>query len=249
LPNGHTVLFDCGSSTLSDDLHQCLAPFLRHEGRSHVDAIYLSHGDYDHISAAAGAAAEYDVHDVFISPNFRVHARESATAEGLLETLKSFGHPAQDIWVGTHVDLGDGASLDVLFPPEKSELNSNNSALVIKISYAGRSILFPADIQVPAERALLQNPAGLNSDVLIAPHHGSFEETTQSFIAAVHPQYILGSNASRLTQKQQEFDHLPNARPLYRTSRCGALILTIDPKGNVALRGFLRPKEEDRGTH
>jgi competence protein ComEC len=244
LPNGHTVLFDCGSSTLSDDLRQCLAPFLRHEGRSRIDAIYLSHGDYDHISAAAGAASDYDVHDIFISPNFRVHARESATAQGLLETLDHLGHPAQDLWIGRHIDLGDGATLDVLFPPEKSELNSNNSPLVLRLSYAGRSILFPADIQVPAESALLKNPGALASDVLVAPHHGSFEETTGRFIAAVHPQYILSSNAKRLTQKQREFDHLQNAHPLYRTSQCGALILTIDPGGRIDLRGFLRLKEE-----
>jgi beta-lactamase superfamily II metal-dependent hydrolase len=91
---------------------------------------------------------------------------------------------------------------------------------------------------------LLKNPGVLGSDVLIAPHHGSFEETTGSFIAAVHPRYVLSSNANRLTQKQREFDELANAHPLYRTSQCGALILTIDAKGKLTLGGFLRLREE-----
>ncbi len=247
LPDGRALMIDCGSSTLSDDLRQCLAPFLRHEGRSHLNAIYLSHGDYDHISAAAGAVEMYDVPDVFISPNFRVHARESAAAEGLLESLEEAKRPPQTLWVGQHIPLGDGAMLEVLWPPEHSALNSNNSALVLKLSYAGRSILFPADIQIPAERGLLQNPALLRSDILIAPHHGSREDTTAEFIAAVHPLFILSSNANRLTQKQRGFDALAIAHPLYRTSNCGALTVGIDAKGQIQLRGFVRLREEGTG--
>jgi competence protein ComEC len=247
LPDGNALLIDCGSTTLSDDLRQCLAPFLRHEGRSQIEAIYLSHGDYDHISAAAGAATAYDVPNVFISPNFRVHARESAAAEGLLESLDELKRPAQTLWLPQHLPLGSGAALDVLWPPESTDMNSNNSALVLKLSYAGRSILFPADIQVPAERGLLQRASPLRSDILIAPHHGSCEESTADFIAAVHPQFILASNARRLTQKQRAFDQLQTAHPLYRTSQCGALTVTIDAKGKIELRGFLRLREEAGG--
>jgi competence protein ComEC len=244
LPDGSALLIDCGSTTLSDDLRECLAPFLRHEGRDRIDAIYLSHGDYDHISAAAGAVTAYDVSNVFISPNFRVHAKESATAEGLLESLDELKRPAQTLWLPQHITLGGGAALDVLWPPEQTDMNSNNSALVLKLSYAGRSILFPADIQVPAERGLLQNTSLLRSDILIAPHHGSCEESTAAFIAAVDPRFILSSNARRLTQKQQAFDQLKNAHPLYRTSQCGALTVTIDATGDIQLHGFLRLREE-----
>ena len=246
LPDGRAVMIDCGSVTLSDDLRQCLAPFLRHEGRSQLDAIYLSHADYDHISAAAGAIAEYDVHDVLVSPNFRLHARESATAQTLLESLAEAKHPPQALWAPQHIALGGEATLDVLWPPEQSSLNSNNSALVLKVSYAGRSILFPADIQIPAERGLLQNPTQLRSDILIAPHHGSCEESTADFIAAVHPRFILSSNARRLTQKQRAFDQLAIAHPLYRTSKCGALTISIDAKGKITLRGFLQLREEGK---
>jgi competence protein ComEC len=243
-PDGRVLLFDCGSTTLSDDMRQCLAPFLRHEGRTHVDAIYLSHGDFDHISAAAAAAAEYGVRDVYFGPNFRAHARESVTAESLLESLDQLKIIPQILWRGEQVDLGDGAKLSILWPPEVSTFNSNNSGVVMRLTFAGRSILFPADIQAPPERALLQQSAMLTSDVLVAPHHGSDEESTADFIRAVHPRFIVSSNADHLTQKQRTFDALPDARPLYRTSQCGALTITITPDGNLDLHGFLRLHEE-----
>ena len=242
LPDGSALLIDCGSTTLSDDLRQCLAPFLRHEGRDRVDAIYLSHGDYDHISAAAGAVTAYGVRAVFISPNFRVHARESATAEGLLESLDEIKRPPQTLWLPQHIPLGGGAALDVLWPPERIDLNSNNSALVLKLSYAGRSILFPADIQVPAERGLLQHASALKSDVLIAPHHGSSEITTPAFVRAVDPSIILSSNAAKLTVKQLNFEKMIGDRPLYRTSRWGAITLTVTKEGQIKVTTFLKPK-------
>jgi competence protein ComEC len=131
-----------------------------------------------------------------------------------------------------------------LWPPEVSTFNSNNSGVVMRLTFAGRSILFPADIQAPPEWALLQQPAMLASDVLVAPHHGSAEESTDDFLRAVHPRFIVSSNATHLTQKQRTFDDLPDAHPLYRTSQCGALIITITSDGKLDLHGFLRLHEE-----
>jgi len=94
-------------------------------------------------------------------------------------------------------------TLDVLWPPATGKYNSNNAGLVLRLNCAGRSILFPADIQEPAERELLKHPEMLRADILVAPHHGSAEGTTPQFVAAVHPMAILASNDGRLTMKQR----------------------------------------------
>lgn len=243
-PDNRVFLFDCGSSTLSDALRECLEPFLRHEGRDRVDMICLSHGDFDHISAAAGAFREYGVNAVWISPFFRQHARESMTAGSLLEMLDDSGHSPKIICRGGTIDLGKGVELSVLWPPPSGTFSSNNAGLVMRLTYAGRSILFTADIQAPPERELLKAPGELTSDVLVAPHHGSFEESTGAFVRAVHPRFIISSNSSRLTGKQRSFDNLPPARPLYRTSQCGAISITISQDGRLTVDGFLGLHEE-----
>lgn len=238
IPSGRAILLDDGSSTLSDTLHDCLAPFLRHEGRSRIDSIYLSHGDYDHISAAEETVVEYDVRAVLTSPYFRRHAQESGTAKGLLNFLDHHGPAPRLIQRGDRIDLGNGAAIDVLWPPADSRLNSNNTGLVLRLTYANRSILFPADIQEPPERELLRNPGKLRSDVLVAPHHGSSESSTGDFVAAVAPRFILSSNSSRLSTKQRIFEEVVRGRMLYRTPRCGAITVDIKPDGAIQVVCF-----------
>ncbi|MGD0388937.1 MAG: hypothetical protein ABSC42_08285, partial [Tepidisphaeraceae bacterium] len=167
------------------------------------------------------------------------HAVGDAAAEALLRTLDRAGRPPTIIHRGDHLDLGNGASIDVLWPPVDCDMNSNNCGLVLKLSFAGETVLFPADIQEPPERELLKHPEQLRADVLVAPHHGSAEITTGDFIRAVHPRYILASNAAKLTHKQKVFDIVAEDYPVYRTSRCGAIDLTIEPSGEIEIQTFL----------
>ncbi len=238
-PDGRASLIDAGSSTLADVSQTCLGPFLRHEGRGRIDRIFLSHGDYDHISAAQDAVREYGVAEVLLSPHFRRHANESGTARALINYLDHHGRAPRLVCRGERIDLGSGAVIDVLWPPAESPFNSNNTGLVLRLSYDGRSILFPADIQDDAERALLRNPAQLASDVIVAPHHGSAEAMTGPFLAAVHPASVLSSNAARLSTKQRRFEQIESPLPLYRTPRCGAITVTIAPGAPLRINSFL----------
>jgi competence protein ComEC len=242
-PGGKALMVDDGSSTLSDPLRTVLAPFLRFERRQSLDAIYLSHGDYDHVSAAAGTVSEYGVREVVISPHFRRLSAESATDCKLLRMLDGSGHPPREAVAGDTLGPADSASVEVLWPPRDCAMNSNNTGMVLRLTFGGRSILFPADIQDPAMHELLKHPEKLKSDVLVAPHHGSSEPLTAEFVRAVDPKVIVSSNADRLTKKQRDFEQLIEHRPLYRTGQCGAITIEIDAKGNVTVTPFLEKKK------
>jgi competence protein ComEC len=139
---------------------------------------------------------------------------------------------------GNKINLGGGAVIEVLWPPRQSALNSNDSGLVLRLTYAGRSVLFPADIQVDAQSLLLDSPNQLKSDVLIAPHHGSREETTSAFISAVNPSIILSSNDRTLTMKQADFEDTFAGRKLYRTHRDGSVTVRISKQGELVVGTF-----------
>jgi competence protein ComEC len=243
-------LFDVGSSTISDLMRTLLTPYLRDQHCLNIDEILLSHGDFDHISAAADVFRTYNRPAIFMSPHFERHAVGNVPAEALLETLQAAGCPPHIIHQGDHLELGNGVGVDVLWPPINCDMNSNNCGLVLKVHFAGRSVLFPADIQEPPERELLKNPLLLRSDVLVAPHHGSAESTTGDFIRAVHPSIILASNYFKLTHKQKVFDILAGGYPLYRTSNCGAITVTIQPDGQISVSTFLEvgPQMRPRPT-
>ncbi|MGD0463478.1 MAG: ComEC/Rec2 family competence protein [Tepidisphaeraceae bacterium] len=237
--HSHAVLIDVGSSTISDLAGTVLLPCLRAENCPIVDKILLSHGDFDHVSAAAEIFDKFNQPPVYTSPHFARHAVGNIPAESLLKTLEDALRPPTLIHQGDHLDLGNGAAINVLWPPLLCDMNSNDCGLVLKLTFCGKAVLFPADIQVAPERELLKHPELLRADVLVAPHHGSAEMTTGDFLRAVHPQFILASNDSKLTHKQKLFDVLAEDYPLYRTSRCGAIDVTIEPSGEIEIETYL----------
>ncbi len=243
-PGGPAVLFDAGSSTVPEVDRRIIGPFLQARGHRRLGDIFLSHGDFDHISAAADLAAGFSAEAVFTSHHFRRNATGNGPDLDLLARLDELHRSPRELATGDHVDLGGGAAVDVLWPPPDGTWDSNNAGLVLRLTYAGRRVLFPADIQDPAFAGVLAHPDRLAADVLVAPHHGSSEKLTPAFLAAVHPSVILSSNAARLTAKQRRFATMvPPGVPLYRTPECGAITVTITPDGRVSVGTYLHPNK------
>jgi len=243
-PPGQGVdMVDTGSSDVADVARSVAIPYFHAEGITRIDRILLSHGDFDHISAAADLFLAYDQPPICLSPHFVRHAVGNLPAEALLQTLEDAGKNPTIIKTGDRIDLGGGASIDVLWPPADCTMNSNNCGEVLKLHFAGKSVLFTADIQDPPELALLKHPEQLKADVLIAPHHGSSENITPLFLQAVSPKLILASSAYRLTHKQKQFDKMAAHWPFYRTGDYGAIELSIDHDGKLSLHTF-RPSPE-----
>jgi competence protein ComEC len=238
-PGSAPVMMDAGSSTISDVTRTCLAPYLNERGDRTIGAVMLSHSDYDHISAISTALPVFGVGVVYTSSYFAHFASIDPPAQALLDQLNRAGRSPHLIGRGDRVQLGPGVSVDVLWPPADCAFNCNNTGLVVKLSYAGKTVLFPADIQADAMRELLKSPAQLKADVLVAAHHGSSEKTTPAFVRAVNPQFIISSNGSPLTEKQKLFELMIGKRPLYRTSNCGAITLRIGRDGTLSVRSFI----------
>jgi competence protein ComEC len=238
-PQGKTIVLDAGSSTLADPFRKCIAPFLRNRGISAVDELWISHTDYDHLNAAAELISAYGVKRVRISAQYERIAADTAPAERLLQVIGRWGVELDRLERDETTAAG-GVRLDVLWPPGEAAFGSNDSGLVLKLAFARRTILFPADIEGPAQAELLRTPGALACDVLIAPHHGSFEDTTTDFVRAADPLYIISSNDRTLSQKQRSFERTIPQRTLLRTNRSGAVTIVIEPDGGLTVTPFVR---------
>jgi competence protein ComEC len=236
LSSGKMILIDVGSSSV-DLYRRTLAPYFKFLGRSRIDSIYLSHVDYDHVSAAGDTIAHCSPQNLFVTPYFPQHARGNRFAEEILNRFSATGHQPQMLAAGRHIVLDEESSLDILWPPADRQLSTNNSSMVLRLTTHGRSILFTGDIQQVAEQEIQTNPL-VHADILVAPHHGSSEATTAAFVAAVDPRIILSSNARRLTQKQRTFDGLAAGRALYRTNRWGAVTVRVERDGRMKVETF-----------
>jgi competence protein ComEC len=238
-PGGKTLLIDAGSSTVTELHHSCLAPFLRHEGVRHVDAIYVSHANFDHFSAVVHAARDYTADQVVLTPLFEAHAAKNLPARMMLSELRKLNCPVKTAVAGQRVLLDDQCALEVLWPPAGARLEANESCHVLRLTCGDRAILFTGDIQQVAEAALARDGVNLHADVLVAPHHGSAEPTTAAFVEAVGAAYVLASNDRTLSGKQREFDRLIPREILYRTHECGAVTVRVTGDGRLTVGSFL----------
>lgn len=238
-PGGRVIMIDAGSATLSDPLRRCIAPFLRHAGRTAVDTLVISHANHDHFNAAAEVVEAYGVREVLVPAHFEAHLRDHPPGQALLRDLRRLDRPPRVLRPGDAIPLARDTRLEVLWPDPQRPMDPNNSSLVLRLVHAGRTVLLPGDVQEAGQRGLL-DLGGLRADVLIAPHHGSAEAATAAFVEAVDPQWILSSNDRTLTGKQRRFDALVGAtRPLLRTHDRGALRLQIDGDGTLRVDPFI----------
>jgi hypothetical protein len=102
-----------------------------------------------------------------------------------------------------------------------------------------RRALLPGDLDVEAERRLLERAVDLRADVLLLPHHGSRSSSSAAFLDAVAPRLAIASAPcrGRFGMPHREVRERLAARgtPLCWTGRDGALRVPL--RGPLQLRG------------
>ncbi len=241
-PGADPVMIDAGSARVPELEYGVIAPFLRSEGIGSIGWLILSDGDYDDINAAGDVVRDYSPRRVLCSGELHKVWKESYAARREVSDLDATGPTLQPLGKDQQLAIDTGATtLEVLWPPTPTALHDHDCGLVLKLNYAGKSILFPANIEVAAEKELLKHPERLKADVLVAPHHGTVDALTREFVAAVNPSVVISSNSSRMTARQKELNEVVKERRLQRTDTSGAITITVDRAGEVEVTPFLRP--------
>jgi competence protein ComEC len=128
----------------------------------------------------------------------------------------------------------DGVRFEVLHPlpaDHASTAKANPLSCVLRIQGDKLSALLTGDIEAAQEAALVQRlGAGLKSDVLVVPHHGSRTSSTVAFIDAVAPRVAVAQAAYR-----SRFGH-PVPAVVARYVQRGVVVLRSDVCGAWTLR-------------
>ena len=123
----------------------------------------------------------------------------------------------------------DGVRFEILNPGVGAVIGKkgNASSCVMRVSVAGGSVLFAADIDRVAEADLVCAAVLSPTTVVVAPHHGSHSSSGQGFVAALMPRWVLYSVGYR-----NRFGH-PHAEVIARYAAVGAEELRSDRDGAV----------------
>ena len=208
--DAHVVIVDVGrQSTLSE--------FLAEQQITHVNSIYLSHADADHIGGLVGilATRRISIGRVYLNSDGSKHTQ---VWDDLLYELNA-AHQAGSLQFevglvsGMSETFPGGVCLDVLGPSRylaakgpgnahrsAPRIRSNSISIVIAIAVAGtRLALLPGDLDGVGLHDLLENCEDLRARILVYPHHGGLPggmnpiEFTNTLLTAVHPELVIFS--------------------------------------------------------
>ncbi len=272
MPGPHYMVFDAGLVTRSDHI---VAQMKELMGTDRViDLLVISHTDSDHLGAIPAIFDAFEVRTVLRSGFVRCDANpgcrwltsqnriRKAVDKGKTVDLNlrflpiglgytfRFGEATAQIVSGFHtppVDWGVSGLSNV----------RNAGSIVIRLEYDGKSILFTGDeygkdpgLNDPmeaAEKFMVDNQATrpVQSDVLIAAHHGADDASSTDFLKAVSPTFVIfPAGGSHQHPRQNTVTRMTHPdvgiaeANLFRTDQC-------DPPGPNEWPGAFVPGAND----
>jgi len=173
----HVLVFDTGPRFPSgfNTGAAVLLPYFESRGIRNIDRLILSHSDIDHIGGAPDLLRKLSVGEVLSG---------EPSGLGLESPVRRCA--AGEIW------WWDGVRFEILHPAVDASLEGNDASCVLKVSAGGDSALITGDIERKGEDWLLAfAPDKLQSQIVVAAHHGSASSSGEGFVHAVRPRYVL----------------------------------------------------------
>lgn len=206
------ALIDTGAAYAGNSILQSqVEPALTSLGIRRIQHVFISHHDNDH---AGGLPFLNDIKQ--INESTSVITPADKCQNGFSQAFA-------------------GLSIMSVWPEHNTMTSGNNFSCVLIIGDGEHTVLAPGDIERWAEYELLYRQRLPDTDILIAPHHGSRTSSGKLFIQATSPDWVVftqgldnrwGFPAVSVTQRYK----LNNARQL-KTSVSGYMRFRISPHG------------------
>ena len=211
-----TLVYDTGAKYPSGfDLGEVVViPYLRSIGVRKIDKLIISHGDNDHVGGATAVLQQFTVDALILGPS-----------DNPLTSKANERCRAGQSW------HWDGVKFEFLWPLKGFVSEGNNASCVLKIVSKSGSILLSGDIEKESERILVrQYDETLDSDILLAPHHGSKTSSSSALLEAVKPNLALVSAGYK-----SRFGH-PHVEVMSRYKNLDIPVLNTADEGAISLR-------------
>ncbi|WP_395409185.1 DNA internalization-related competence protein ComEC/Rec2 [Levilactobacillus lettrarii] len=170
--------------------------YLKSRGIDHVDDLYLTHHDADHIGDLPAFLQELRVKRLLVPAGMEAEP-------GWQRLLKNSATPVkiEPIQVGSQVSL-------LVRHPYHAAPAENENSLALQGTFGGLNFLFMGDLDQAGEQKMLAADPQLRTDVLKLGHHGSKTASAPAFIAQLKPKWAIISAG-----RQNRYGH-PNAETL-----------------------------------
>ena len=203
---------------------QVVVPFLKGKGIAKIDTFILSHADADHVEGAEEVMQGIRVKEVHISPSsLNELAMKDVLAEAVQRGVPIVEKMAGDKWQ-------DGEVLFHYVWPQETVYEGNNDSLVLQLQYGHFRALFTGDLEEAGETVLVKSGIISKQTLLKAGHHGSKTSSSEPFIEATHPSFVIF-----MAGKNNRYNH-PHPEVVQRFEAYGVQTLSTKEQRTIEIR-------------
>ncbi len=227
-PSGKTMLVDGGPA----GSFPAIDAYLVHLGVAGLDVVVASHLHADHIGGLISVVDAYPVGDFYYPP----FDAESETYADLLDALNESQATVKQPLAGkdTLIPWDSEVEVRILAPYDAVYDDFNDTSYLIRVRYGDTAVLLAGDTTQLGEALALKAQLDhlFRADVLKIGHHGSYDATSEDFLAAVSPAIAVicvGDNNGYGHPHQSLLDRLSERGiTVYRTDMDGTVTILLD---------------------
>lgn len=193
--------------------------FLKSTGKSKINYLVLTHGDYDHMGEAINLVNNFKVEKVIFNCG-----PYNELESGLIKVLDKKKIPYYSCIKELNIDDNK-----LYFLNNKDYGNENDNSSVIYTKLNNYKFLFMGDAGVEVEEDLIEKYNLQDIDVLKVGHHGSKTSSSKKFIDEIEPKYSIisvGKNNRYGHPNNEVLNNIKDSK-IYRTDLDGSIMFKI----------------------
>lgn len=219
--NNKYMMIDTGEESLSDDILK----YLRSNNITKLEYLIITHFDKDHVGSASSIIDNIEIGEVLQSNS----PKESEYYTNYLNSLSAKNIIPTTVLGDYEITLSD-LTINVNGPTTIYDSSaSNNSSLIVSITYNDTSFLFMAD----AENARIKDYLSNNSEsynFIKIPYHGNYLKRLDDMLDVVKPSFGVMTCSSTEGCEEETLEVLDKYNVKYYMTKNGAIRLLSNGK-------------------
>ena len=224
--NNRYIMIDTGEESLSNEI----LTYFKNNNITKLDYLIITHFDKDHVGSASNIIDNIEIENVLQSN----YPKESTYYNNYLNSLESKNITPITVNGDFNIDL-DGIEIVVNGPSMVFNNNeSNNSSLIVKVTYNNNKFLFMGDAENDRISDFLENN-NETFDFLKVPYHGHYLLKLDELLEKINVKYAVITSSNEEMESKKTTELLDENNINYYLTREGSITILSDGD-NITVR-------------